>query len=201
MSLPDDAVMEAQVAGGVRLYDATHLLPTHEHKRYRGRSPDRISRLYVHHSGADHPDRHGFQAMLDSARFVTADWGRDWPGFAYTFWGSRVADRDDDGALVVYRGNRDNVRSWHTGRLANGHGIALALEGDTTKQGLSSDQEELLEAFLPWVVQHYGLKLPYGASGHWEATRFGGKGKRSCPGDGAKAFVKRWRRQMRAPTG
>lgn len=190
MVLPIDAKRVGEIAPGIALYDVSHLLPKHDWKKWHRRNPKKIKRLYIHHSGADHPDRHGFDALKDSAFYSVAH--LEWPGTAYQFWASRFADRTLHRELVLYQANRLHFRTWHTGFLANGHGISLALEGNTSKQGLTHDQREILEAFIPYA-RKFGIRLPKGLSGHWEACRFGGKCKKSCPGDAAKAWVTAYR--------
>jgi hypothetical protein len=46
-----DCVFEERIAGGLALYDASHLMPRREEKR-RKRDPSKVRLLFVHHSGA-----------------------------------------------------------------------------------------------------------------------------------------------------
>ncbi len=191
MSIPIPTEQEAQLSPDVMLYNASSLLATHKTKRYRKKKPEKIKRVYIHHSGADNPEIDGFRAMAASARFVTQH--RGFPGFAYTYWVSIMADRDSLCRLVCYRGQPDDVRSWHTGLLANAD-IAICLEGNTSKLELSSDQEQVLEALVPWLLKrHWRIKLPHGLSMHSEAWKFGGRRKKACPGSHAEEWVKAYR--------
>lgn len=195
MALPDGAIFEAQVAGGIALYDVSHLLPAHPTLRYRRRDVDGIERVYTHHSGA--LGGSGFRGALGSARYVVTQRGRDgWPGAAYHFWFAHKADRDDEGRLVIYRLQPDEKRSYHTGGVANDHGLGLCWQGNLSEKLPSADQIEMAEGFYPWLLETYALTVPDGFSFHAEASRFGGKDKASCPGPHVTAWVKRWREEM-----
>lgn len=190
MTLPTKAWFEDAPALGVAIYDVVNALPRHSRKRYPGRNPRIISRIYIHHSGADNPHADGFEAMEDSAHYVVGY--RNWPGFAYTFWFARKADRDRLNRLVVYRGNYDDTRSWHTGGFHNGRGIALCLEGNTTRQSLTEDQLEALEAMIPYLAQrHERIELPASLRMHSEARLHK---KPACPGRSAEGWIRRYRR-------
>ena len=178
--------LEAILAPGIALYDVVQQLPRGR-GRYRHRPASAIRRIYVHHSGADNARINGYEALHVSAVYSTGV--RNWPGCGYHYWVSRDPDRDALSRLIVYRANYDATRSYHTGLAANGHGVGVALEGDTTRQGMTGRQERCLGALVSWLIARHSLELPTGLSGHWEAWRYGGKPKRSCPGRAAQAWV------------
>lgn len=190
MTLPADARFEAEIAPGVALFDASHLLPG---KGYPRRDPATIDRAFVHHSGAR--GRDGFAGLLASARYVTRakPSGRGWPGMPYTYWiqdgGPDDVDRDSEGRLVVYRGQPDDVRSYHTGGEANTFGVGVALQGNTTARPLSWSHEEGLEALLPWLIERHRLIVPFGIGWHSIASSMSGKSKPGCPGKAAEAWL------------
>ena len=201
MGLPPQAIFETDLGGGVALWDVSALLPTGPGD-YRNRSVLGISRLYIHKSGGDGPP--GFRGCLGMARYCTnpKPSGRGWAGSPYTFWGSRDPDVDRAGRLVIYRCQPDKIRSYHTGRLANDHGVAYAVQGaydaqwDLLSSGRpkidvepSTAQMRCLEAFLPWAQSRYNLQSSTGLSGHWEAARWGGKTKLVCPGDALRWWI------------
>jgi len=185
VSLLDKCTFEAQIAGGVRLYDASHLCPRTQ-KRRKVRNVDAIDRLFVHHSGA--LGKEGVRGALNSASYVVKK--RKFPGPAYTFWVPFEALRDAEGHLVILRLNEDSERSWHTGNRANDRGVAVALQGNTSKRPLSFSHEESLEALIPWCVERYNLSMPDGLSWHSKAEGDGGRSKKACPGSNAEAWLK-----------
>lgn len=200
MTLPKDAKYEARVAGGIVLYDVSHLMPTHATKQYRTRRPSRIIRAYHHHSGALGSD--GFRGAYNSSRYVVTKKDKNgndagWPGAAYTFWFSYVPDYDHAGNMVIYRLNPDNLRSYHTGKKANDHGIGICWQGNLQGMDPSMAQYEMAEGFCPWVNENYpNIVMPNGHSFHSEAGRFGGKTKASCPGPFVEEWVRDWREDM-----
>ena len=194
MTLPKGAELEARLAGGVHLWDVSHLLPrTKSTKRDEGG----IDRLFVHHSGA--LGRPGFAGALASTRYVVTKREPAFPGPAYTYWIPAEDYRDDEGALVVLRLNPDSERSWHTGGKANTRGVAVALQGSTTARPLTHSHEECLEALLPYCIHRYGLVMPEALSFHAEADKHGGRKKTSCPGIHAEAWIRGYRRGWSAP--
>ena len=191
MSVPESAVFEAALAGGIALWDVSELLPRRRDTKRQGS----IKRLYVHHSGR--LGRSGFDGVYNSARYVVVQ--RKFPGPAYTFWIPYTSQWDWNGSRVVYRCNPDDVRSWHTGGDANSHGIACCLQGNTNKREISQHQIECLEALIPWCVERYGLELPDGLSWHSEAAKYGGRSKRACPGLSAEAWLSGWKEAISIP--
>ena len=185
------AESETVLAGGVALYDVSDLLPRHDTRTWKRRPLTAVRRFYVHHSGMDDPHVDGFAALHVSANYSANVLG--WAGTAYHVWLSRRADRDRWGRLVVYRANADDRHTWHTGLLANRHGWSIALEGNTTQQTLSSDQEEALEALIPWARGEFPQLARTWLSMHSEAHRWGGKRKPSCPGRHAEEWIRAYR--------
>ena len=188
-----DCIFEAELAGGVHLWDASHLMPRYEPKR-KQRQEIGIDRLFFHHSGA--LGRAGLAGALASARYVVRK--RRFPGPAYTFWLPAEDLRDKSGALCVLRLNDDAERSWHTGSAkgevsANVRGVAACFQGNTTSKPLTRSHMECAEALIPWCVNRYGLTLPDGLSFHAEASTSGGRDKKACPGKHGEAWVRRYR--------
>jgi hypothetical protein len=191
-----------QIAGGVVLQDVTDALPRHPTKRWARRPLAGIRRLYVHHSGA--LGREGYEGMAASARYEIRHRDGDkpepgWPGFAYHFWLPHDGTRDGAGRLVVYRGNPDAARVYHTGGRCNVHGIGVCLQGNLTRTGPSPSQVELLEALLPWLLERYRLTLPDGLSWHSDSKRFGGTGKPACPGPAVVRWLEAYKLEHAAP--
>ncbi len=185
---PKYAVVEA-VLGRVVIYDVAHLLPKHKVKKWRTRRGD-IVRCYVHHSGRDGAE--GFDGFRNSASYSTRKKRRrngtmmeGWAGTPYTFWIPDLPDLDPEGRIIVYRGNPDEMRTYHTGGRANTHGVSWCFQGNRTKKGPSPEQVEAWKAFVPYATRRYGLRLeeswapfcPHSASRKW-----GGSGKKACPG-------------------
>jgi len=191
MTLPTGAILETIIAGGIALYDVSHVLARHKTRTYPDRPVGDIVRLYVHHSGR--LGREGFGGLSQSTRYVVRS--RNFPGCAYHYWVSYDPDIDGDGQLVVYRGHHDHVRCWHTGDQANGHGLSVALQGNTTTRPISPAQAEALEGLVPWLRERYSDQLASDRwlSGHWEAGDFDGRSKPACPGERGKAWVQEYR--------
>lgn len=178
-------IFEAQLAGGIALYDVSDVLPRHKAKNYRNRPVADIVRQYHHHSGA--LGLPGLPGAAGAARYRIRKSG--WPGHPYHFWLSYQADRDEQGRIVVYRCQPDAVLCYHTGGL-NGGGLGICWQGNLTKRPPSSDQIEAAEALIPWLIERYpGI----GISWHSEAARWGGRSKPACPGP----FVEDWLREYR----
>lgn len=174
---------ETEIAPGVALWDVSHLLPG---KGYPKRDPAKIDRAFVHHSGA--LGRPGLEGIIASARYVVEQ--RGWPGFAYTYWIPAETVRDDEGRMVMYRGQPDDRRSYHTGGDANTYGVACALQGNTTRRPLTESHIECMEAWIPWIAERYGLRMPYALGWHSIATTLGApKNKPSCPGRHAQTWL------------
>jgi len=192
MSVPLDprARFEERIAAGVALYDVAHLLPRGRHRRATRRPGDgTIRAVFVHHSGA--LGRAGVQGAIDSTRYVVDQ--RDFPMAGYHLWLPRTGIRDDEGRLCALRLVPDETRAWSTGARANDVGVGWALQGHTGKQPISADQEELLEALIPWASQRYAL--PWDAMRSWLGwhsigDRWGGRRKAACPGRDAERWLR-----------
>lgn len=192
MTLPAGAKLETMLAGGVALYDISHLLPTGSRK-YSTRDPDGIVRAYFHHSGAD--GAQGFDGPYNSTKYVVEK--RDFRGAAYHFWFPFEECKDEAGNLVVFRLNKDETRSYHTGLKANTHGLGCCFQGNLSNKLMSANQVELAEAFVPWVLENYLLELDNTPlSYHAEAARFGGKPKPACPGPHVTKWIVDYRESM-----
>ena len=173
-------------------------------REYKKRAVGGIEHVYVHQSagnrlnGVEAPYRiakfhAGPPKRSDSGRWVGG--GRGWPGIGYTFVVPSVPDTQD-GKFVVYRCHEDDVWSYHTGRGANKHGVAVCVAG--SYQSRHSDNPRavwapdsaaitaLNELVLDYLVPRYGLK-PTDVLGHFDA------GKPACPGD----FLEQWVRHVR----
>jgi len=204
MSLPNGAKLERILSKRVALYDVSHLLPEHDVKRYRTRDPKSIRYLIAHKSGAD--GRAGFAGLRASVNYVvkykkTRSKPTGYPGSTYTFWIPQEFDRDNDHRLIVYRAQRDDVVSWHTGGGMNAVGASVCFQGnyDGDGDGMASrapslDQFEAAEELIRYASGLYGIDLHgfddehgWSLTGHWE------HGKSVCPGDAIKAWVKRIR--------
>lgn len=188
-----------RLAGGLVLLDVVDELPVHRRKRWKARPVDGIERLYVHHSGR--LGRDGLDGFKASAAYSSRDkqprrkGGKvraGWPGTAYQVW-LPYNPVLTDGALTAFRGNPDDRRTYHTGGEANTHGWSICLQGNTSVDGISDSQVELLEGLLPWALERFGLELPDGLSWHSDSKRFGGSGKASCPGSAAVAWLTAYR--------
>jgi hypothetical protein len=190
--IPDAAELEAQVAGGIALYDISGILPKHPHKRYRNRPLAGIVRQYHHHSGA--LGRDGWQGALGTARYAASDWGRDWAGAPYHYWLAKEPDRDGMDRLVVYRLQPDEVRCYHTGGPANTHGVGVCWQGNLSNTPPSLAQVEMAEALVPWLCKrHRRMRGDRAVSFHSESKQFGGSGKKSCPGPYVESWIRAWR--------
>ncbi len=222
MTIPEGAVLEAittpkatSPGDPIAIYDVSEVLGDaaallrskaikagkKRKARFGSRDPDGIDTCIVHKSGGNGPA--GYKGALATMRFVVSH--RGWWGAAYTFWGSREADRDPDGRLVVYRLQNDTVKSWHTGHGMNGRGVGIGIQGnydgnwDLLADGMPKVDREPTEdqwAALPALVDYIEDKYPliaygrtaehedeYGLTGHWE------HGKSVCPGDALRAWV------------
>lgn len=185
MPVPPDALLEASIAGGIHLWDVSHLLPVGD-KKQKYRPVEDIEAVVVHHSGRLGAD--GFEGLYNSARYMAKS--RGFPSAGYTYWAPWKPERDKYGALVLYRCSPDEERDWHSGGVLNDKGVALCLQGNTSSNGLSHNQEELLEAFLPWVKLRHDLEYPKDLLWHSRASERGGRSKKACPGAEAEAWLK-----------
>jgi hypothetical protein len=183
-----DETMEALLAGGIALHDVSMHMPRHQTKRYETRHRSAIKRIYVHHSGA--LGAAGIAGAQASARYSVERHG--WPGAAYHYWIPAEGLRDELGRLCVLRLQDDATRSYHTGGAANGHGIGVVLQGNTTAAPLTTSHIECLEALLPWLRERHGLASEW-LSWHSDSARFGGSGKASCPGQHAVEWLSAYR--------
>jgi len=200
----DDCTFETMLAGGIALYDASHLMPRWAPKR-EFRDVAKIDRLFFHHSG-----RLGLPGVMgawSSANYVVnqrkTTTGRNkgklarFPGPAYTYWIPAEDLLDHNGNLVVLRLNEDRERSYHTGSKANDFGIAAVFQGNTTTKPLTHSHEECAEALIPWTMERHPLiRFP---SMHSEADEYGGRSKLACPGVRAEAWIRGWRRGLMVP--
>ncbi len=203
------AEIETDLAG-IAVWDVSKLLPVNRRGGYPERPLEDVTHLFVHHSGR--LGAPGFQGLLNSARYVVRQKklsrGRvGFPGCAYHLWGPYEPCRDAEGRLVVFRANGPEVRCWHTGGLLNLFGESLALQGNTTRRGVSPSQREILEAVLPWRLEAlqkiHMIPRPGGPPGnqieqptlswHSEGSRWGGKDKPACPGSAAVAWLTNYR--------
>ena len=189
MTLPETAIFETELTDTVAIYDVSHLLPVHDRKTYKTRDAGGICRAYVHHSGALGAD--GFKGVAGSARYSTQHKG--WAGLAYHLWLADTPDVDDKGRSVIYRGNADQVRCYHTGGKANTHGLGVCVQGNRTTIPPSTEQLVMLDALLPWLISRFDLELgngpDRGLSYHSESALWGGSGKRTCPGPHLESYV------------
>jgi hypothetical protein len=184
--------MITQIAGGIVVQDISSLLPRHKTKRY-GKRRSVIERIYIHHSGRLGSD--GVDGPINSTRYIISRRKDPFAGAPYHFWipYNMICAEDEDRSYIIYRLQQDEVRSWHTGGKANSHGIGVALQGNTSTNGLSDFQEECLEALVPWLLDRFGLHLPDGLSYHAEADKYGGKRKSACPGVEATEWINDYR--------
>jgi hypothetical protein len=207
--VPDSARFEKEIAPGVAIWDVSHLLPKHQSRRYKKRDPKNIRTIAYHKSGAD--GLPGFAGLMVCVQYVIRS--KNYPGAAYTYWGSRKPDRDNAGRLVVYRCHADEVHSWHTGGVINGIGIAVGWQGlydgewDLLSNGLprvdkepTAEQWLCINAMTPHLLMRHNLNPSDGRdpdgihplTGHWEW------GKRVCPGDAIRLHVLRARGDLPA---
>lgn len=192
--VPKDAILLVKPAPGIALYDVSFLLPQHKTKKYRLRDPDLITRIYVHHSGK--LGAAGFQGLYNSARYSVEqrknkDGSIGWPGQPYHIWVPFIGFKGED--RVAYLCQPDSVRCYHTGKVANTHGYGIVLQGNTSTDGLSFNQQEILEGLLPWKREELALEHDTWLSWHSEAGRFGGKPKPACPGSQAQKWLEEYR--------
>lgn len=187
--VPENATLEADL-GGIAVWDVSTLLQTHRTKTYDVRPASAITHLFVHHSGR--LGRPGFEGLKNSTRYVVGQ--RGFPGCAYHLWLPFEDCLDRRGRLVVFRANAPETRSWHTGGELNSFGESIALQGNTSVNGISLGQREALEAILPY--RYDALVTPRVTptlSWHSEAHRWGGKSKPTCPGTSAVQWLTNYR--------
>ena len=190
--LPKGIEFEAQIADGVRLYDASKYIqkvyPRKRHKMANRPIGAPIEALFVHHSGSLGKDE--VAGFMGAVRFVMQH--RGFPGAPYHFWVSYDPDYDEDGHLIVWRLAEDKYRAWHSGGKANDNGVGLCLQGNLTRTGMSAGQEEALEALLPWAAEHYGWgweNLQGWLGWHAKAAQWGGRNKKACPSPKVVAWL------------
>lgn len=177
--------LETDLTPRVALWDATDILPSGK-SRYPKRPEGDIRVCFFHHSGATGKD--GYDGLLASTRYVVRK--RGWSGCPYTFWVPRVPDVDESGRMIVYRCNRYDARSWHTGRNANGIGIAVCFQGNLSKTPPTEEQFEMAAALVQIIKEDFpGIEWSF----HSEADWYGGRRKKACPGP----FVESWVRGVR----
>lgn len=198
-TLPAGAVLEAVIPHRsgevVALYDVSALLPTKKGRPQPARPRGaRIQRLYVHKSGGEGGP--GLRGILGMVRYVIVR--RLFPGAPYTFWAATQPERDAEGRLVLYRLVADDRRSWHTGGVCNDHGLALAIQGDTSRRELRPLQRIVAEACITYVTtfgRYPDLDPVTPVSTHSRAKDFGAKKSKSiCPG----TYAERWLAELLA---
>jgi hypothetical protein len=172
-----------------------------------------IVRVYNHHSGAKGKD--GFAGLEASVKYSIRDKKRTktiksgpnegeireyiekgWPGGPYTFWLCVKADRDTVGRKVIYRVNKDELRTYHTGNQANDHGLGVAWQGNLTTAKPSKDQLGGASVLFPHLHVTHPLSDHKPFSYHSESKEFGGSGKPTCPGPHVEAFVDDYRSRL-----
>jgi len=185
-SVPCGAIFEADLGGGVALYDVSHALPTHASKKYPIRTRA-VEGVVVHHSGADGAD--GFLGLVNHASYCVEH--SDWAGAAYHVWVSGTADRDGEGRIAVYRANPDETLAWATGGC-NEITMGLGFQGDLSERMMTPDQRAAFEPLVGWMLSRHSLRtMALGL--HSEAHRWGGRPKASCPGPFLTEMVRRYR--------
>ena len=199
MPIPQNAKKEIALDDKVVIYNVSALLPAHGTKTYKTRATDSISYIIVHKSGADGAS--GYKGAQGCANYVVNH--RKWAGMPYTFWLSQDPDMDEQGRLVIYRCQPDDIVSWHTGNGMNGIGTAVGVQGDYDGDwdGLigktpTDAQWTMIKALVPWLAQKHQIDLAgasdsdeYYLTGHWE------HGKSVCPGDALRGWVMKTRGQ------
>ena len=196
-------LVDTIIAGGVKLVDLSEevaeLFDKYPRPANYLRDMSDVVRLYIHHTGASGAS--GKQGALNSLAWYAKDRKRRngkpvWRGKErmphYHLWLPREPDGD---MIEIYQLAPFNWRCWHTGS-ANDHGIGLACQGNSTKQKLTTNQEEGLEAIVPWIQEEVLTACPPGEdwlSMHNEADKYGAKRKASCPGVRLTTWVKDYR--------
>lgn len=184
---PESGIVEAVLKRSV-IMDVVHLLPTHRSKRWRKRDPQLINRVFVHHSGALGSE--GFKGMRGSARYSVSDTPKKkgWAGFAYTYWLADLADLMPNGKLVIYRGNPDEARTYHTGGKANTRGTAFCFQGNRTRISPSEEQLIMGVDLVAHLRKRHTLASPDPFCPHSGSKPYGGTGKQTCPG----SYIEQW---------
>lgn len=139
----------------------------------------------IHHSGSPRNRAPAERGALIAIRYYLRTKGMAMP--PYHDWACRDAV---DGKALLVRCAPPEWRCFHSGGPANGMGISLALQGNTTIQGVSPAQRAILE----YLAEEEGWNERLPIVGHHETGPLGGSGKRSCPGRGAKKWLKEYRR-------
>lgn len=187
--------MDRIIYGGVKLIDLSE--EVEELRRSTGRrrpitrgEEDKIIRLFVHHSGA--AGRDGRAGAIASARFILRI--KNWSMPPYHLW---VPRKPDGNMVEIYQMAPFNWRCFHTGKEANGNGVGLAIQGNTTSSAMTPHQIEALEAIIPWVQENVLEEPPPSGepwlSWHSEADKYGGKKKSSCPGLRLRNWLEEYR--------
>jgi N-acetyl-anhydromuramyl-L-alanine amidase AmpD len=191
---PTSAARLEAVTGGSALYDVSDLLPRHPRKRYKRRDPAGVDLIIVHHSGRLSKHYQTFDGMRNAGRFVVRqrkdprDGSPGWPGFPYQAWIPYGAVLDRDGRRVWFRGQTDEVRSWHTAGL-NRRGWSICLQGSLSKHAPSEFQMQTLGDAIQWIRARFGVTDPKRVIGHCDAGKHGGRNKPACPGSHAVAWL------------
>jgi hypothetical protein len=181
---------------GFEVRDASAALPTRAGMGYRKRNPKAIAEIVVHQTQGQ--TRPGFDGMLREGEYFVADRpsGRGWPGYAYTFFIPHRPERLD-GRWVVYRGQPDDVVSYHT-RGRSPVSVAVAFQGlfrcrsAETAGGPSAAQFEIFGPFLLYLCERYGLDR-LAVFGHNDF------GKEDCPGYDLERLVDDFRDPLGEP--
>src|SRR5690606_3631108 len=100
-----------------------------------------------------------------------------------------VPDKDAEGRIAVYRAQPDDVVSYHTGKAANRHGVAVCWQGDLSETMPTEDQCTMARRLCAYLDARHQLDPNAPHSTHAEAGTWGGKAKASCPGLHVSAWV------------
>jgi hypothetical protein len=187
-----NTVVEATL-GQVVVHDVTDIVPKHRWKRWEIRPPEDIKYAFVHHSGA--LGSSGLQGLLNSARFAVTY--RKWVTCPYTYWIPAKPQRDSEGRYIIYRVNRDDQVTYHTGGQANHTGVSVGIQGNWWTKRPGWVTKGCLLALLGYLQGRHAFNGGDWLWGHSESKPFGGSGKRTCPGPHILGWLRTWRRLLR----
>lgn len=188
-----------EVFRGIRLVDVSNVLPRDAERGYPRRDPAGIRRVVIHQTQGQWSVEPAIALAREASYFVEKpdahgggiDDGRGWPGFGYTFWAPWWPELDEDGRLVAYRCQPDNVKSNHT-RGANVDGVAIAFQGRFAPCRAadcepSDHQRRLFAGLVGYCLNRYRLPLsaiePHSVHG-----------KADCPGDALASWIGEFQR-------